>query len=44
MKTLEIVAVTSFIAGVCLAECIPLCAVCFAVFFGCGFVLERGLK
>lgn len=41
MKALEIVTITTFIAGICLAECIPACAVCFAISFGCGYVLEE---
>ncbi len=44
MKALEIVTVITFIAGICLAECIPACAVCFAISFGCGFVCAKEVE
>lgn len=44
MKALEIVTVTTFIAGICLAECIPLCALCFAISFGCGFKVAKEVE
>lgn len=44
MKALEIVTITTFIAGICLAECIPACAVCFAISFGCGYVCAKEVE
>lgn len=38
MKALESVTFITFIAGICLAECIPLCILSFAICFGCGFI------
>lgn len=44
MKALEIVTITTFIAGICLAECIPACAICFAISFGCGFKVAKEVE
>ena len=44
MKALETVTFVTFIAGICLAECIPLCALCFAISFGCGYVCAKEVK
>lgn len=44
MKALETVTFVTFIAGICLAECIPLCAVCFAISFGCGYVCAKEVE
>lgn len=44
MKALETVTAITFIAGICLAECIPLCALCFAISFGCGYVCAKEVE
>lgn len=45
MKALETVTFITFIAGTfCFAECIPLCALCFAISFGCGYVCAKEVE
>ena len=45
MKALETATVITFIAGTfCFAECIPLCALCFAISFGCGVKVAKEVE
>lgn len=41
MKILEATTVFSFLGGVALAECIPLCVLCIAVSFACGYICAK---